>query len=88
MKILLINNASLNADKFKEQNNLLFEAAKELNIELDIKRNIDIKYFYDNSGVHLESLNCDAILFYDKDITFAKLLEEKGYKVFNSAECI
>ena len=88
MKILLINNASLNSDKFKQQNNLLYEAAKNLHIELEIKRNIDIKYYYDNLGVHLEELDCDAILFYDKDITLAKLLEEKGYKVFNSAECI
>ena len=47
MKILLINNASLNADKFKEQNALLFESAKQLGIELEIKRNIDIKYYYD-----------------------------------------
>ncbi len=88
MNILLINNASLNTDKFKQQNQLLFDAAKDLNIELDVKRNIDIKYWYDSNGSFLERLNCDAILFYDKDITLANLLEEKGYKVFNSADCI
>ena len=88
MKILLINNASLNFDKFIEQNKLLFDTAKDLNIELETKRNIDIKYWYDKSGTHIEKLDCDAILFYDKDITLAQLLEEKGYKVFNGAECI
>ena len=88
MKILLINNASLNTDKFKEQNRLLFNAAKDLNIELEIKRNIDIKYWYDGTGCHIEKIDCDAILFYDKDIMLANLLEENGYKLFNSAECI
>ena len=88
MKILLINNASLNANKFKQQNELLFNAAKDLNIELEIKRNIDIKYYYDSNGSHIENIDCDAILFYDKDITLANLLEKNGYKVFNSSECI
>lgn len=88
MKILLINNASLNADKFKEQNALLFESAKQLGIELEIKRNIDIKYYYDSNGTQIENLDCDAILFYDKDINLAKILEEKGYKLFNNSDCI
>ena len=88
MKILLINNASLNFDKFKKQNQLLFEAAKDLGIELEVKRNVDIKYYYDSLGTHLENLNCDAVLFYDKDTTLANLLEENGYRIFNSANCI
>lgn len=88
MKIVLINNSSLNFEKFKEQNKLLFESAKKIDIELEIKRNIDIKYWYDGDGTHIENLDCDAILFYDKDIMLAKLLEEKGYKIFNSCECI
>ena len=88
MKILLINNASLNANKFKQQNELLFNAAKDLNIELEIKRNIDIKYYYDSNGSHIENIDCDAILFYDKDVMLANLLEKNGYKVFNSSECI
>ena len=88
MNILLIHNASLNFEKIKEQNQLLFNAAKDLKIELEIKRNIDIRYWYDTDGSHVENLDCDAILFYDKDILLAQLLEEKGYKIFNSAECI
>ena len=88
MKVLLINNASLNANKFKQQNELLFNAAKDLNIELEIKRNIDIKYYYDSNGSHIENIDCDAILFYDKDVMLANLLEKNGYKVFNSSECI
>ena len=44
MKILLVNNVSLNQEKFKEQNQILFQAAKDLEIELEIKNNAEIFY--------------------------------------------
>lgn len=86
MKLLLVTNASLNSEKFIRQNELLFNTAKDLNINIVTKRNTDIIYnIYNNSN---NFGNYDAVLFYDKDTLLAKELENKNYKVFNSSECI
>lgn len=83
-KILLINNQSLNQEKFIKQNQLLFDASKELQCELTIKTNFEI--------LNLLNLNLplkfDAVMFYDKDIHLAKRLENLGFKVFNSSDAI
>lgn len=83
-KILLINNQSLNYEKFIKQNQLLFDAAKELNCELDIKTNCEIICKLNDNSL----LQYDGILFYDKDIYLAKTLERLGLKVFNSSDAI
>ena len=88
MKIILINNASFNSEKINEQNEFFKRSAKKLGIELEIKKNIDINYTFTGSGVQIEKLDCDAILFYDKDAILSEILEKQGYKVFNSTECI
>lgn len=88
MKILLVCNASLDSKKFLEQNKLLFETAKLCQIELIIKKNNEISYNFSKNGVIVEKLDCDAVLFYDKDVFLAKALEKNGYKVFNSSDAI
>ena len=85
MKILLVNNVSLNQEKFKEQNQILFQAAKDLEIELEIKNNAEIFYTLNEST---KIGNYDGILFYDKDIFLCRKLEKMGFKVFNSSLCI
>ena len=68
MKLLLVTNASLNSEKFIRQNELLFNTAKDLNINIVTKRNTDIIYnIYNNSN---NFGNYDAVLFYDKDNLF------------------
>lgn len=83
-KILLVNNQSLNQEKFLIQNQLLFDSAKELNCSLDIKTNCDVI----NILLENNKLDYDAVMFYDKDIILAKTLENMGLKVFNSSEAI
>lgn len=86
MKILLVNNVSLSFDKFIIQNELLFNTAKDMNIEIEIANNADL--FYDIYKNKNWFKNYDAILFYDKDIFLCKKLEMLGFKVFNNSECI
>lgn len=85
MKILLVTNVSLNNNKFKEQNKLLFDTAKKLNIELIIYNNADLTHFVGEENCFPK---CDAVLFYDKDVFLSRAFERQGYKVFNSSECI
>lgn len=83
-KILLISNACFEIEKIKQQNELLLNAAKELNCQLDIKLNTEVYSELLNNN----SINYDAVLFYDKDIMLAQKLENLGLKVFNSSEAI
>ena len=89
MKILLVNNISLDMEKFIEQNKLLLESAKENNINLDIKTNMEIYAILSSNGEYIKNnLNYDAVMFYDKDIILASILEDLGYPVFNNSKCI
>lgn len=83
-KILLVNNQSLNQDKFVEQNALLFDSAKELTCKLDIKTNFEVYNLLMSNALP----KYDAVMFYDKDINLAQKLEIMGYKVFNSSKAI
>lgn len=83
-KILLVNNVSLNQEKFVTQNALLFQSAQELDCQLDIMTNTSV---YD-CIINGQQLNYDAVMFYDKDIHLAKTLENMGLKVFNSSDAI
>ena len=84
--VLLVTNASLNTEKFKIQNDLLFKTARTLNIELVIKNNTELMFsLFDNSN---NFSYYDAVLFYDKDVNLCKKLENLKYKVFNSSQTI
>lgn len=83
-KILLISNASLEIEKIKEQNKMLFEASTQLNCELSIKNNVQVYSELANGNLPY----FDAVLFYDKDILLAKKLELLGFKLFNNSEAV
>lgn len=83
-RLLLVNNQSLNQEKFTKQNQLLLQSAKELNCELEIKTNFDVY----NLILRNSLKKYDAVLFYDKDIFLAKRLENIGLKLFNSSDAI
>ncbi len=85
MKGILVVNAFLNSDKFKEIHAWLVTAAKYQGIELQLRTNaeqlIDIP-----AGTN--EAEADFILFWDKDVKLAHYLEQLGYSVFNSSKAI
>lgn len=88
MDFLIVLNAGLSSEEFFDKDNFLLSCAKELGINLTIKTNAQIKYHYSPSGTTIDLPPYDAVLFYSKDIFLAKALEDNGYKVFNTSECI
>lgn len=77
MQGVLIVNHALNGEKYREQNRLYVDAAEKLGIELSVMTNADVC-----------PPKSDFVLFLDKDVLFARLLEQNGVRVFNSARSI
>ena len=84
MKGLLIVNQFVNSGKFTEIYQMLQNAASGLDIRLELKKSGELLH---NISC-LKQLSCDFILFWDKDILLAKMLEACGLPVFNSADAI
>ena len=93
MKInaIIVYNSCLISNKYQDVYNLYIEAAKELNINLSLVPNTEIYSFIDTNS-HIEFKNIkhsiDFILFLDKDIYLAKMLELNNYKVYNTSDSI
>lgn len=88
---ILIYNNCLISDKYTSVYNLYLEASKQLNINLKLISNTEIYNLIDNNtNIIFNNINynIDFILFLDKDIYLAKLLELKDYKVYNNSESI
>lgn len=86
MKGYLVVNHFLMSAKFEELYGWLKNAADKIGMELIIKTNVDLMTCL-GAGVKKEA-DIDFVLFWDKDIKLARLLEARGYRVFNSAESI
>lgn len=87
MRAYLVTNHYLVSEKFNTLNTLLVESAKKCGIELICKTNAEIlSYLTVGGGESIEGI--DFILFWDKDITLCRMLEELGIKVFNSSAAI
>ncbi len=85
----LVVNEFLNNNKFNEIHQWLVEAAKRQNILLDLKTNAELLIVLESANQkEASSPMVDFVLFWDKDIRLAYHLEERGYKVFNSAKAI
>ncbi len=89
----LVVNEFLNNNKFNEIHQWLIDAAKKQNIVLDLKSNAQLMIILEyengeNYHTNRDKPEVDFVLFWDKDIRLAYHLEQKGYKVFNSAEAI
>ena len=82
----LVTNGFVHWDKFDELFQSLLRASNELNIQMthykttELVQTIQEDFF----GV----TKPDFVLFWDKDISLAMLLEQKGIRVINSAEAI
>ena len=84
MKAWFITNKYYVSDSFLNLKKQLVDAANKKGIELIEYNNVDIvKYIYNSNYA-----KPDFVLFWDKDIKLASLLESDGLKVFNSSESI
>ena len=84
MKGILIVNGFLMTDRFKILYDLLVEAFNNQGIPLLLKTNDEIITSIQDKF----DLDCDFIIFWDKDIVLGERLEKAGYKLFNSIESI
>ncbi len=87
MRAYLVTNHYLVSGKFSELNNLLIESASRHGIDLVLKTNADILSSLTIGGKD-DCEKVDFVLFWDKDVTLCRLLEEMGMKVFNSSAAI
>lgn len=77
----LVVNEFLNTTKFTELNQWLVDAAREQNVELQIKTNGELVGPWDMSLP-------DFVIFWDKDIRLAARMEALGLPVYNNAKAI
>ncbi|MDQ2087013.1 RimK family alpha-L-glutamate ligase [Herbivorax sp. ANBcel31] len=85
----LVVNHFIKSDKFLEIFEWLQNATKKKNINLIKKTNVELMCgLYENYDSYDCSYRPDFILFWDKDIRLARFLEEKGFRLFNSASAI
>ncbi|MCI6664878.1 MAG: RimK family alpha-L-glutamate ligase [Lachnospiraceae bacterium] len=87
----LIVNEYLDTEKFLEIRKLFLSGAEKKNVKLTVYTNAD--FAVDLSGAVVKSRAFDEgepefIIFYDKDITLADVLQKMGYRLYNSADAI
>ncbi|MCR5692098.1 MAG: RimK family alpha-L-glutamate ligase [Eubacterium sp.] len=84
MRAWLIRNGFLKSQKFDHLNTLFLEAARKLDIDLQLIDNNQIL-----AGQGLKDCDLpDFVLFWDKDILLARELENAGIPLFNSGDFI
>lgn len=87
MRAYLVTNHYLTDEKFNTLHKLLADSAKECGIELICKTNAELLSCLTVGGeTGIEGI--DFVLFWDKDITLCRMLEEMGIRVFNSSQAI
>lgn len=85
----LIVNGFLESPKFEEIYNWIIEAAKANDVELRKITNDQVTSVLPiSSGETDWKTKPDFVLFWDKDVKLAKMLEAEGFKVFNNADAI
>jgi ribosomal protein S6--L-glutamate ligase len=80
----VIYNGSLTSDKFKDQAELLIEAAERAGVRAGLKKNYEVMI---NLNTVLEE-RPDFIVFLDKDILLATFLKNSGIPIFNDPDVI
>ena len=83
----MIVNTSVTNRKFIELYQMFVDAAKQMKCGLEIKTNAEILFMI-GSNKKADLKEIDFVLFWDKDILLARMLEELGVRIFNSAEAI
>lgn len=85
---LLIANAFLHSSQTDETYRKLLEGAKRHDINMRLALNSDFLVRIDNDDVTNIPAECDFILFWNKDITLGRALENHGLRLFNPSEGI
>lgn len=80
----MVVNGFLTGGKYGEPAAMMSAAAQRMGIGLTVMSNRDLPLMTDGSG-HMDT---DFVLFWDKDVRAAELLEMSGTPVFNTPECI
>ena len=84
MRGWLIVNSFMNTDKFISLYEMLSNAFKKHNVELDIKKASDISL---EVGAIIDN-KPDFAIFWDKDIYLAERLEKSGVRLFNNKKAV
>lgn len=84
-RLLILHNEELTSEAFKYQYESYKKAFENIGVKADICPTSAYLSALFDSG---ENINADAVIFLDKDVIAASILESKGINVFNSAECI
>jgi len=80
----IIYNGSLTSDKFKDQAELMREAAERADVHVELKKNYEVLM---DLTTELE-IRPDFVVFLDKDILLANFLKNSGIPVFNDPDVI
>ena len=84
MRGWLIVNSFMNTDKFVSLYEMLSNAFKKHNVELDIKKASDISL---EVGAIIDN-KPDFAIFWDKDVYLAERLEKSGVRLFNNKKAV
>ncbi len=86
LKGLLVVNAFLHVSKFDELYQILVDSAKRSGIELSMTNNANVLLQINNPDFRKDMP--DFVLYWDKDVKAARLMEQLGIPVFNPADSI
>ena len=85
----LIVNGFLESPKFDEIYNWIMDAAKNNDVEIRKLTNDQVTSILPVSSGNTDwKVKPDFVLFWDKDVKLASMLEAEGFKVFNKADAI
>lgn len=89
LKGLLIYNKALSSIKYQAIYDMYLNSANKLSINLQLMDNTKVlAIINDNNKEITNKLDCDFILYLDKDIILANQLEDLGYRLYNKAKAI
>lgn len=86
----LVVNGFIDSEKFRQIFAWLVEAAKKQNCILEIKTNAQLlpEFVIGENRTLLECQRPQFVIFWDKDVRLARLLEQSGLQLFNCADSI
>ncbi len=84
----LVVNHFLQTEKFTDLYNRLEEGARQVGLTLSVKTGCELLQTIEGECLWEQETLPDFVLFWDKDIRLAKLLESRGVRLFNSSEAI
>ena len=85
MKVLILHNEELTSGAFKYQYESYKTAFENMGAKAEICPTSNYLTALFDIG---ENISADAVIFLDKDVQAASVIESEGIKVFNSSECI